>query len=267
MSNAPIRHIRVFGRGSGRNLYWFLLSLMCVNICIGQQQTDSTKKMYPYKNVIRYNLSGALIFGFDKYIVLGYERVIAPHQSISVNFGRGSLPKMITVSTDSFEVSSDKKNSGFNGSVDYRFYLAKENKYLAPHGVYIGPYYFYSKYIRDNQWKYQNSSANSFVNTHTEFSIHMVGAEAGYQFVLWKRLTVDMVMVGPAVGFYNVKTTFDGNLDAATQKQLFDGLEQLLSQKFPGMNYFFADKEINGNGTLRTAALGYRYLVHIGFNF
>jgi len=41
----------------------------------------------------------------------------------------------------------------------------------------------------------------------------------------------------------------------------------LLVQKFPGMNFVLADKEISSSGTLKTSALSYRYIVHIGFVF
>lgn len=41
----------------------------------------------------------------------------------------------------------------------------------------------------------------------------------------------------------------------------------MFSQKFPGMNYVFADKEFNANGVIRTTSIGFRYLVHIGFAF
>src|SRR5688572_13211362 len=91
-----------------------------------------------FKNVIRYNLSGGLLFGVDRYIVFGYERVIRPRQSISINAGKISLPELVSIDTDSFRLSKDAKSSGFNISVDYRFYLAKENKYAPPHGLYIG---------------------------------------------------------------------------------------------------------------------------------
>jgi hypothetical protein len=49
------------------------------------------------------------------------------------------------------------------------------------------------------------------------------------------------------------------------RKILNDALIQLLSQKFPGMNYVLSDKELNANGSLGTWALGYRYLISIGF--
>lgn len=265
MQNSSTRKMDLLISSSCRILCLFMLAVVCVNTSTAQTLMDSTAKVHPYKNVIRYNLSGALIFGIDKYVVFGYERIIRRNQSISVNFGKASLPKIVSITTDSFSLNKEANSSGTNVSIDYRFYLPRENKYLAPHGLYIGPYYSYNDFNRDNRWDYK--TRNSFVNTHTDFSIHTIGFELGYQLILWKRFTIDFLMVGPGVGFYDYKVSFDGNLDAATQEQLLDGLGQLLKQKFPGMNFVLSDKEISSNGTLKTTALGYRYLIQIGFNF
>ena len=244
-----------------------LICLVCIAFELNAQQTDSVPLHKPYKNVIRYNLSGALLFGIDRYIVFGYERVIRPNQSISINFGKASLPKLVSIELDSFTLSRDSKSTGFNASIDYRFYLAKENKYAPPHGLYIGPYYSFNSFNRDNQWKYKSGTANSFVTSHSDFTIHTIGFELGYQFILWKRLTLDLLMVGPGAGIYKYKATFDGNIDAATQEQLLKGIKQLLTQKFPGMNYVFSDKDFEANGTMNVTNIGYRYLMQIGFNF
>jgi len=246
--------------------FGFLLAATNGNL-YAQQQTDSAHHMPHYKNIIRYNLSGAMLFGMSNYIVFGYERVISPHQSFSINVGRIALPKLISINTDSFSLQKDLTNSGYNISVDYRFYLEKENKYEAPHGLYIGPYFSYNHFTRDNRWDYKNSGAASYVDTHSTFNITTVGAEMGYQFILWKRLALDFVMVGPGIGFYKYHADFETNVDAATQEQLYEALKQLLNQKFPGMGYVFADKQFDANGVLRANTLGYRYLIHIGFAF
>jgi len=248
-------------------LQLLMLVILSANTVRAQAQADSLNSMRHYKNVIRYNLTGALLFGFDKYVVFGYERVIKQNQSISINFGGASLPKLISINTDSFSVSKDKKNNGFNISVDYRFYLSKENKYSAPRGAYIGPYYSYNKFTRDNEWLFKKTSGNSFVTTTSNFNINTIGFEFGYQLILWKRFSLDFVLVGPGYGFYNYKVKWDTNLTPENKEQLLDGLQQLLTQKFPGMNYVFADKEINSNGVLKANTLGYRYIIHIGFAF
>jgi hypothetical protein len=246
-------------------LYSFLLLLLYANLSISQEMDSS--KMHPYKNIIRYNLSGALLFGPDRYVIFGYERVINRHQSISINIGSVSLPKLASINTDSLNLKKDNKNTGTNVSIDYRFYLANENKYPAPHGIYVGPYYSFNRFKRDNEWQFKNTSANTYINTNGSFTIHSVGLELGYQFIFWKRLALDMVLVGPGVAFYDYKVKFEENVDAATKEQLLQGLKQVLTQKFPGMNYVFADKAISGSGTLKTTSIGNRYMVHIGFNF
>ena len=241
--------------------------VFCLPVIHCAAQSDTNQKKPQYKNVVRYNLSGGIVFGIDRYIVFGYERVIRPNQSISVNFGTVKLPKVISINTDSFSLKKDKKSNGTNFSIDYRFYLGKENKYAAPRGVYIGPYYSYNHFTRDNEWDFTNSSTGSFVDSHSTFNIHAVGFEFGYQLILWKRFSIDMVLVGPGLGFYNYKVNFESNLSAEDKQQLLDGMQQLLTQKFPGMNFVFADKQISGNGVMKTSTIGYRYIFHIGFVF
>lgn len=236
---------------------------------MAQQSGDSNKQMPLYKNIIRYNLSGALIFGFGNYIVFGYERMVAPRQSFSVNVGRAALPKLINIETDSFRVQHEGKRTGYNLSVDYRFYLAKENKFAAPHGLYLGPYYSYNHFENDKRWTHVNRIATNQINTTTKLNIHTIGFELGYQFILGKHLAIDVVMVGPGLGFYKYNALFEGNvtMNAGTKNQVLDALKQWLIQKFPGMNTVFGDKEFDAHGILKTSDVGYRYIVHIGYSF
>jgi hypothetical protein len=245
-----------------------LMILLYSNIAYNQQVNSDSMWKKSYKNIVRYNISGALLFGFDKYVILGYERVVNPHQSFSVNFGQASLPKFTSINTDSFSIEKDLKNKGYNVSADYRFYLAHENKYYAPHGIYIGPYVSYNHFDRSNEWLFhQSSSSQKLVSTNTEFNIFTAGAELGYQFVFWKRLALDMVLVGPGISTYNLKTKINGDLTEEERQNLRDAMKQLISQKFPGMNYALSDKEFKANGVLNTTSIGYRYLIHIGFAF
>jgi hypothetical protein len=245
-----------------------LIVLFYSNLAYNQETNADSMWKKSYKNVVRYNISGALLFGFDKYVIFGYERVINPHQSFSVNFGGAGLPKLASINTDSFSIQKDVKNKGFNLSADYRFYLAHENKYYAPHGVYVGPYISYNHFDRSNDWQFQESnSEQKLISTETQLNIFTAGAELGYQFVFWKRVTLDMVLIGPGISTYNLKAKIDGNLTDQERQKLQDVLKQVITQKFPGMNYVFADKEFNANGTLNTTSIGFRYLIHIGFAF
>jgi hypothetical protein len=233
-----------------------------------QQSYRSDSSSKEYKNVIRYNLSGALLFGMDKYIVFGYERVINKRQSFSINIGQSALPKLVSLSTDSVALTKDLKNSGVHVSADYRFYLSKENKYTAPHGLYIGPFYSYNKYTRNNEWSLKlPSGSKTLTKSNSDISIHVVGAEMGYQFILWKRLTLDMLLIGPGVGRYKIHADTENNLTPEQKEKVQAAFKQLLEQKFPGMNYVMADKEFDANGTIKTTTVGFRYIIQVGFLF
>lgn len=252
-------------------LFFAIAAWACILVSqplLAQQWKSDSAWKKAKKNTVRYNLSNAVLFGFDKAIIFGYERVLNPRQSVSVNFGQAGLPKYLVIETDSFTLGNDLKSSGFNFSADYRFYLKKENKYMAPRGVYIGPYYSYNLWKRENSWDYTGSSNDKkLVTTNTDFSLHTIGAELGYQFVFWDRLALDLVLIGPGVGFYDIKAKAEGNLTEEERKQLLDALSDLLQQKFPGMDYVLADQEFNANGRIRMTSVGFRYLIHIGFRF
>ncbi|HEV9036078.1 MAG TPA: DUF3575 domain-containing protein, partial [Puia sp.] len=228
--------------------------------CPAMAQDSTATHQRTYKNVIRYDLSGGLLFGFGKYVVFGYERVLGPHQSMSVNIGPASLPRLLSIETDSFSVSKDTKRKGFNVSVDYRFYLAKENKYGPPRGLYIGPYISYNQFERNNEWNYNSAtSPQQVVHTTTEFKILTLGGEIGYQFVIWKRLAIDMVMIGPGFSHYDLHSVIHNTLSERAKEQIQSAIKQLITQRFPGMNYVFSDKQFDANGRIRTWDVGYRY--------
>src|SRR5688572_11047079 len=247
---------------------FFLLTLLltCIN-GMGQELADSTKKPLQYKNIIRYNISGAMLFGLTDFVILGYERITGPHQSFSVNLGRVTLPSVFGLDLDSVDIIKNRKRGGLNFSVDYRFYLPRENKNTIPHGLYIGPFYSYNGFRGETEWTHKKDQGNSSISTNTTFNIHTIGFEMGYQFVIGKRLTLDVLVVGPGFGFYNLKAKLSRNVDDETKRQVFEGLEEIITEKFPGMNFVFSDEEIETDGTMRTSAWGYRYLVHIGFLF
>lgn len=250
------------------HFFRILLFIVILFPVSGFSQSQDSTKPKQLKNVIRYNLSGAALFGVDRYVVFGYERLINKTQSISMNIGRASLPKLISISTDSFHLQKDLKNTGFNFSLDYRFYLKKENKHPAPHGLYIGPYYSFNTFTRENQYTFTKSGGNAQLATSdTKFTIHTFGGELGYQFVLWKRFSIDLVLIGPGVSVYKVNAKFGGDLTEEQRAQLREAVQDILTQRFPGMNYVLGDKELNANGALKTTSVGFRYIVHIGFVF
>jgi hypothetical protein len=191
-------------------------------------------------------------------------RLLKPNRSFSINAGSTALPKLVDLIFDSLEIRNDKKNTGFNFSADYRFYLGKLNKYNAPRGVYIGPYYSFNQWQRENDVSLTTSGGTQqkLVTAETDFNLHMWALSG--PFVFWKRATLDMILIGPGVGLYNIKSKAKGNLSDSEKDRLQDALIQIIGERFPGMNYVLSDEEFNGSGTIKTSTIGYRYLIHIG---
>jgi hypothetical protein len=54
---------------------------------------------------------------------------------------------------------------------------------------------------------HQHKTAESpkTAETKTSLSITSIGFEFGYQFIFWKRLALDMILLGPGVAGYNLK--------------------------------------------------------------
>jgi hypothetical protein len=247
-----------------------MLMVLGLQLSAHAQSSDSTAHNQPkqYKNIIRYNISSPLLFGFDKYIILGYERQLRKNQSFSINLGRAALPRLVEIVSDSSNLKRDTKNTGFNFSVDYRFYLNKENRYAAPHGVYIGPYYAFTTFTRDNDHYLKRSNGNlDLATSQTTFTINNIGFELGYQFVLWKRLALDMLLIGPGVSSYHITSTLQGSLSDKDKVNMREDVREMLKQKFPGMNLVLGEKHFDTEGVIQNWDVGFRYLIHIGFMF
>ena len=246
--------------------YILLLILVVVQFETIAQDTSELKK--DYKNTIRLNITNPLIFG-TRSIIFGYERMLKKNRSISVNLGQASFPGFTFKNSDSLKAGSDLNQRGYNFSIDYRYYLTNENKYAAPRGVYIGPYYTFNYFERKNNWtiKSTDGGAPQNVESKTSLAVSCIGFEMGYQFVFWNKVTLDMILVGPGVGFYKLKASLGSNLSEEDKTKLFDVLNQALTDKIPGYSLVIDEGEFEKDGTASTTALGFRYMVMIGFRF
>jgi hypothetical protein len=243
----------------------FLMVLLLLLMITGQKvfgQKDSTDHKI-LKNTIRFNLTNPLIFG-NSYI-LGYERVVRPNQTFSINIGTFSLPQLGSLNLESnYNLTSTKNESGYSFSGDYRFYLGSVNKYGAPRGVYIGPY------VSNNKAKRNISLTSTDVGKFDvgyTFSALTLGFQLGYQFVFWDRVSLDMILMGPGISGYSLKTEVSTNLDPAKEAELFQKINEALAEKIPGYSRVIAPGSITKAGTFNTTSFGYRYLIMLGFRF
>jgi hypothetical protein len=229
----------------------------------GSGQTDSTKN---FKNTIRFNITNPMLFGSD-FALVGYERVITRHQTVSLSIGKIGFPTFVGSNFDSLMVKSQENSKGFNISVDYRFYLKKENKYGAPRGVYLGPYYAFNSFSRDLTWDLSTTGHTGEVGTSINLTANLIGVQMGYQFVLWNRVSIDMILMGPGAWFFNLKTEFNSTLSEEDEAFLLDKLNGLIQDKFPGSDLVIQGGGFEAKKNTSTGSMGFRYMVNLGFRF
>jgi hypothetical protein len=232
--------------------------------CKGQEMIDKAPR--EFKNNIRVNITNPMIFG-ENYTVVGYERKIKDYQTASVNIGRFSLPKWKSFNNDSIGMSSDYSDKGFTMAFDYRFYLKNENKHQAPRGVYIGPYYSFNRLQRENHWELNTTNYQGRVDSEMKFTANLVGIQLGYQFVLWKRLSLDMILFGPGVWFYNMNIDLKTDLAPDEIELIYEKINEALAEKLPGHELLVPSSNYEKKGAYNTKSGGYRLMMHLGFLF
>jgi len=232
-------------------------------------QADPVKEK-KFKNTVRFNITNPLIFG-DKSLVVGYERVLNDSKSFSINIGQSELPEFGLFNPDSdnpeAKLTKNSAGHGFNTTADFRFYLKAENKYAAPHGIYLAPYVAFATMGRKNTWSLNTDNFNGEVVTDFNLSFIAVGGELGYQFIIWKRVALDFILIGPSMAAYKLKAKLDTSLDPDDESLLFQKISEALAEKFPGYSFAFDDAEFVKTGTSDLIGPSFRYVIHVGFRF
>ena len=231
---------------------------------IAQETTKEDKRL---KNTIHLNITNPIIFG-GRALVLGYERMVNKYQSFSINAGLTQFPNLNILGSDSLTAKGDRDQSGFNFSVDYRFYLSKENKYPAPRGVYIGPYYSYNSFGRQHTWSLTSTTGPTLdVESDLSLKVHTVGIEFGYQFIFADRIALDLILVGPGIAGYDLSASLGSNLSQADKEKVFEMINDALAEKFPGYGFVIDEGNFKSTGVEKTTSYGYRYMIQVGFRF
>ena len=200
-TTVPINHIG-FGSAVRKIMLLYIFFMQGQNL-LGQEMRGIRK------NTIKLDITSKLVY--RQALNFSYERVTKPNQSFVFTAGYQEFPKIFSFGTIIQSPDEGKKN-GFKVGGEYRFYLKKENKNLAPHGVYIGPYltYLYFKNERHLQITPENGSQiDAFYKDN--LSVLNIGFQAGYQFVINDRFTIDLTFIGPSVARYAAKFQLDGN--------------------------------------------------------
>lgn len=234
---------------------------------IYSQDIDSTKTVLR-KNTIRWNLTPSLIIG-PKSIVLGYERIVNNHQSFSINIGYLEKKPATNKDGEALNLFDESKSNGFVISGDYRFYFKKRNIKPAPDGLYWGPYAGYYKLGFKGKSKIFNiDGVESTVGVNSNLQLFSVGAQLGYQFVLFNdRFSIDLILMGPSLTRYIFDLELDAGVALDPDSEYYNDVKDILNFIIPGSGIILDGQEFSEHGKLGFNSIGFRYGVQIGFRF
>jgi hypothetical protein len=245
--------------------YLFAFLFFGVSIFCNAQKNDSIQDRH---NIIKLNLVSSALF--TNSVVFSYERMIKtrPNHSWGVMGGAMRFPTVADFGS-SIHVKDETKKTGFVVGGEYRLYLKKENKFPAPHGVYIGPYVNYYFFRNDRNLTYtpKDSQTTTSALLKTDINVLNIGAQLGYQFVFKNRWTVDMVIFGPSIAYYGMKLNLDGDFDLTEEEILQDEILAALTEKFPLIKDLLTEKDVKLQGKNTTWSAGFRYQLNVGYRF
>ena len=237
-----------------------------------QHKKNAFDSTYHHKNTIKINLSPYLLY--ESPFVLSYERALNKYRTFSITGGTLKFPSLGLLDLSNLGFRDEKNASGYTLGGDYRFYLQKENKYLAPHGIYLGPYLNYFNFSNGRNAIFTDSSgAQSNITLSTDLSLVNIGVELGYQFVLWDRFTLDFTIIAPSITSYVAYLNLGGNIDEAHKGLINQEILQALINHFPMLNKLISDKSItiSGSGTANSRnavwAPGLKFSLFLGYRF
>lgn len=221
-----------------------------------------------HKNVIKWNLTPFILWS-KKNINLGYERVLSPYRSVSINAGYFELPALFKGLVDSLQIQASNKKSGFSVSGDYRFYFKNRNKKMAPDGLYWGVYSSYYHYQFENDIRViNNPSIQGNLQFGANINILNAGVQMGYQFVVWKdRMTIDLIFMGPSISMYAMSLKLKGNIDVDKEDEYLKAIYDILSAKIPGFDQLTTEGKLTTSEVNVSMGFGLRYMIQLGFRF
>jgi hypothetical protein len=248
-------------------LFWQIL-LFTTFLFIQQQpiHAQSYNDSSFRKNVVKFDISSGILY--NNAFNFTFERVIKKNQTLSLTLGNEQLPTLVSIfgNEDSAMNISRKTASGYKIGLDYRFYLAKENKYRGPHGVYIGPYLAYHNFKNDWNLSIKGNSGPQTGVANGKFQVFNAGFQAGYQFLINNRWSIDMSFIGASVSHYRAKMDVTGNFDI-DDVEIEQAILDKIIDRFPLIGDLMDDGKVDQSGINNKWALGVRYMAHVGYAF
>ncbi|MCU0369517.1 MAG: DUF3575 domain-containing protein [Cyclobacteriaceae bacterium] len=243
-------------------LFCLFIFLVSLSMPAQAQKGDTTAR----RSTLKVDITSYWLY--RDALMFSYERVVKnrPNHTWAITAGLQEFPELVGELVDTITVKQENKSLGYKVGGEYRFYLKKENKHAAPHGVYIGPYTSYHYYSNNRAIEVNNSGEIQNGNLESTLTILNIGVQLGYQFVLNNRWTIDLVFVGPSVSNYAFKADLTGNISVDPDDITNEVLLSLID-KYPGFKDLISEGEYAEQGKVNTWAYGYRYQFQIGYHF
>lgn len=236
-------------------------------VLFGAERDTTIKAPEPiHRNVIKLNLTPMLLWSM-RNATLSYERILGPRQSVTVSLGYLEFPQLFKDNIANLIQITSRQKQGINIAMEYRFYIVKRNRRPTPDGLYLAPYTSYYGYSFKNDFDVLNTVADSAGSLKGRFYCFNVGVELGYQFVFWKRFTLDLVLFGPSVSYYGGELEFGGNIDLDRVNKVDQEIIDEIKERYPFTRSLFNSRSFAQKGKLDLFSLGFRYMIQIGFHF
>ena len=245
-------------------------TLVPANDSLGKQVKKVKRiPLEPYhRNVIKFNPTPMLLFSEVRNFTLSYERLITRNQSIAIQAGYLLLPKLKFLDKlDKIVTFAPKEKYGINLALDYRYYLFPRNIRPAPDGLYIGAFVSYYGFKFENHLDLVKTTILNDGIIHGKLNVVNIGAHLGYQFIFWKRFSLDLLMLGPSYSFYSGELGISGGLDPALVEEIDQDLVDAVEEQFPLLGALLNGEKLEFIGYRSKWKFGFRYSIQFGFHF
>jgi hypothetical protein len=219
------------------------------------------------RNIIHWNLTPIFVVG-PKSLVFGYERVLKNNKSFSINAGYLEKAPMEDQEGNPIKLFDQSSRGGFDVTGDFRFYFKKRNKYPAPDGLYWGPYAGYYTLWQDASLNLlDNGSIKNTVYYNARLQMTNIGIQLGYQFVFKHHITLDLILFGPSLSFYNLNMGLKFKTEIDPDDPFYADLMEFLQGNNGFLAEFIRNQSFDASGRLNFSYYGFRYAVQLGYNF
>ena len=232
-----------------------------------KERKASDSILTPYHwNVVKFNPTPMLLWNMYN-VTFSYERLVNKHQSFTFQAGYLVFDQLVGDTIAKIFTIASRDKWGMNLSAEYRFYLSKFNRKPSPCGVFLAPYASWYYYNFENGIKRVNLQGDPNIKLDFRLNVLNVGAALGYQFVFWKRFTIDFVLFGPSVSVYSGALKSVGEVETGELNDIEQAVVDRLLEKYPQLGRLFSGETLRKTGYKIASSAGFRYSISFGFSF